>query len=129
VLHVVTAYKHLGGIVNIREDPFQECVHRASSAMSAYAPIAVKVFGSNRINISQRLSFMSSLVLSRLLFNVHVLVMFHTGLRKLNGPYMRTLRRILGVPRFEKSELSDYQVRESLGQPSIDCLVLRQRLM
>ena len=42
---------------------------------------------------------------------------------------MRTLRRILGVPRFEKSELSDYQVRESLGQPSIDYLVLCQRLM
>eukprot|EP00973_Karenia_brevis_P083234 11540318-Karenia_brevis.AAC.1 len=51
-------------------------------------------------------------------------------MRKLNGPYMRALRRIYGKPRFgDQGGPTDLQIRMSLGQPSIDCLRLKRRLM
>ena len=43
---------------------------------------------------------------------------------------MRGLRRILGAPRFsESNDYTDRQVREQLGQPSLDCIISRARLI
>jgi len=43
---------------------------------------------------------------------------------------MRALRRIAGESRFSKTnDLSDYQVRVKLNQPSLDCIVARRRLL
>jgi hypothetical protein len=77
---------------------------------------------------SLKLAFADSLVCSRLLFNVHVAVPTAKYLSILNGPYMRMLRRIFGEPRFERSAVSDFEVRRALGQPSIDCRVMSARL-
>jgi hypothetical protein len=69
-LYFVNSYKHLGGIVTIDDNPTQECVARASSAMSAYVPIVGNVFGNSHVSLAHKISFLVSLVLSRLLCNI-----------------------------------------------------------
>eukprot|EP00972_Heterocapsa_arctica_P009020 1327321-Heterocapsa_arctica.AAC.1 len=72
---------------------------------------------------------MSSLIGSRLFYNIHALTMTTVGLRHLNGPYMHILRLIAAVPRFSaECGVSDLDVRRQLGVPSIDFVVLRRRI-
>jgi hypothetical protein len=128
-LRVVEHYKHLGSIVCLSESLVYDAQHRCSSAMTSYAPISGRVFGSRCIPTHLKLHLMKSLVLSRLLFGAQpwmgsVLL----AIRKLNAVYMRVLRRIIGDVRFGKCRFSDFQVRETLNQPSIDCLLVRRRL-
>ncbi|CAK0834692.1 unnamed protein product, partial [Prorocentrum cordatum] len=68
MLHVVTQYRHLGS--------------------HAYGPIACKVFGSCVIERDMKFRFMQSLILSRLLYNAHVVVPTRRFLIVLNGVYM-----------------------------------------
>ena len=76
-----------------------------------------------------KIAFLRSLVLSRLTFNLHVCTMPIKAIRRLSGVYMRVLRRIAGDPRFSKVvALSDREVREKLGQPSLDCILMVARL-
>ena len=75
VLHVVDAYKHLGGHVTITSNLVPDAKHKASNAMSAYCPLATRVFGSRILSVWTKLHFMCSLILSRLLQNVHTWVM------------------------------------------------------
>ena len=42
---------------------------------------------------------------------------------------MRILRRVVGDPNFGEAKFNDLQVRELLGCPSLDCLLLRRRLL
>ena len=73
---------------------------------------------------------MNSLVMSRLLQNVHTWVMSPKALAQLNGVYMRVLRRIADRVRFDAScDSKDLEVRQMLSQPSNDCLVQRKRLL
>ena len=128
-LHVVPAYRHLGGIICSNCNIIPEINHRVTSAMASYVPIAGRVFGAAFVALHVRLSLMRSLVLSRLLFNVHTLTMSVAGLRKINGPYMRVLRSIAGERRFcEHNNIPDIEVRRMVGQPSIDSIVLQKRL-
>eukprot|EP00973_Karenia_brevis_P017885 2456427-Karenia_brevis.AAC.1 len=47
----------------------------------------------------------------------------------LNGMYMRVLRKISGQIRSGEHGPTDREVRESMGAPSIDCIMRRQRLL
>ena len=96
--------------------------------MQAYSPLAVKVFGSPEMPAGMKLWFMQSLVLSRLLFNAHVVVPSAAYLTCLNAVYMRVLRRITGDMRFSEDTVSDIEVRNKLGMPSIDCVLQQNRL-
>ena len=90
--------------------------------MAAYSPVAVKVFGSQFVTTEFKVTFMRSLVESRLFFNAHILVMSLRALRAMNGSYMRVVRRIADDVRFGKCEGNDMQARLSIGVPSIDCI-------
>jgi len=128
-LTVVSKYKHLGTITSMDGSPTQDATLRAASAMQAYGPLSSKIFGSNKIQLWLKLHFMSSLVLSRLLFQTQVWVPNAKASRTINGPYMRCLRRMCGAMRYSSDcALSDVQVRIKLMQPSIDCLLMRRRL-
>eukprot|EP00973_Karenia_brevis_P075128 10436683-Karenia_brevis.AAC.1 len=96
--------------------------------MAAYSPIAMKVFGSSHVGLNHKLHFMTSLVLSRLFFNVHILVLKARDLMKLNAVYMGVLRRIADDVRHGPTCYNDVQVRALLHQPLVDCLLLRARL-
>ena len=74
---VVEQYKHLGGIVCCYGNLQRQAVARPRSASAAYVPIALKVFGSPAIDVELKRTSIRSLVLSRLLFNVHTVV--HTA--------------------------------------------------
>lgn len=101
-LHVVTEYKHLGGV---------------TTDSGCIMP-----------EINQRVSLMRSLVVSRRLYNVQILTMTVAGLRRLNLPYMRSWRCIIGESRFSAScNLSDLEVQRSLGMPSVVLLVLQKQ--
>eukprot|EP00972_Heterocapsa_arctica_P011817 1731525-Heterocapsa_arctica.AAC.1 len=77
--------------------------------MSAYSPIAVKAFGSELISTILKLSFARSLILSRLLFNVHTTVPTARDTMAYNGVYMRVLRHIAGDARHGHAEYTDIQ--------------------
>ena len=130
LLNIVAKYKHLGSIVAMDSNDTYDAKLRSSSAMSAYCPLAAKVFGSCRINLWLKLLFMHALVLTRLLYQVCLWGNKPKPFRLLNCVYMRCLRRIAGDCRFGASDtLSDLQVRQKLVQPSLDCLISRRRLL
>ena len=110
-------------------DTFANTRHRVSSALAAYTPLAYKTFGSGILSVTYKLSFLRSLVLSRLLFAVHTLLPTGRDLKAMNGCYMRGLRRIAGAPRFSSDcNITDRQMRAQVHQPSLDCIILRLRL-
>ena len=127
-VHVVDSYKHLGIFTAIGGHGFKDTLHRVASAMSAYAPLSVKVFGSAQIDSAQKVSFMRSLIESKLFFNIHVTVVSARSLKALNTAYMRVVRRIVDHVRFGPSEVTDLQARMLLGVPSVDCILCRGRL-
>ena len=99
--------------------------------MSIYFPLSSKIFGSCRIHRDIRMRLFSCLVISRLLYNVHVWsVLPRSAYEKLNAVYMKGLRRIAGMMRF-KSTGHGYneQVRRELDAPSLQCLIVRRRLL
>jgi len=102
-----------------------------SSAMAAYVPLARKVFGALAISRKVRLHLFNSLVMSRLIYNVHT---WSTITRQmyvqLNAVYMRGLRRIADQCRYsaKSSTLTDHQVRLMLGAQSFQCLISQRRL-
>jgi len=58
---------------------------RARAAIEAIAPLALRVFGTAAIELGLKLSFLWSLVQSRLVFNQHVVVPSIDGLRHALG--------------------------------------------
>eukprot|EP00973_Karenia_brevis_P035036 4831202-Karenia_brevis.AAC.1 len=96
--------------------------------MSAYVPLASKLFGSNVIDAALKFNLCASLIESRLLFNLHVRCLRTRELSKINAVYMRVVHRIGGTMRFDKDAISDLEARRLLNAPSVDCLLLRQRL-
>ena len=122
-------YKHLGTFVTTTGGQVHDAQHRATSAVTAYCPLASKVFGSKYVGEWLKIHFMTSLVMSRLLRNTHLWIPEPKSMRKLNAVYMRVLRRIADCCRFDGTTgANDLQVREKLGQPSIDCLLAKARL-
>ena len=76
------------------------------------------------------LVFLRSVILSTLTFNVHVRVSCSKAFATINCVYMRVLRRIAGEMRFSSDgNATDLEVRIKLNQPSLDCLMLRARLL
>lgn len=124
---IVDQYRHLGGVVCCDGNVQPDAVAKTTSAMSAYVPIALKVFGSPAISIALKFVFMASLVMSRLLFNVHIIVPTPRYIKTINSVYMRILRRIGNSMRFQRCE-KDIEVRRRLKAPSIECVLARARL-
>ena len=126
-VNIVDKYKHLGGCVCSDANVQPEAVARARSATSAYVPIVMKVFGSSGLDVALKLVFLWALVMSRLLFNVHIIVPTPRFIKTVNFVYMRVLRRTAGCMRFKRCE-SDLEVRRRLKVPSMECLLARARL-
>jgi hypothetical protein len=128
VLTAVSSYKHLGSSTQSNGSNMQFVMKRSSLALSAYVPIASKVFGARNIDRHLKLSLYNSLVESRLLFNCHVRIFKSRELLKLSAVYMRVVRRMSGQMRFDASSISDIEVRKAFNVPSIDCIVIRKKL-
>ena len=71
-LCIVDQYKHLGSTVAKDGGLVPEARMRATSAMCAYAPIAQSVFGAKSIEPFFRVQLAYSVVVSRLVYNVHI---------------------------------------------------------
>ena len=93
LLRIVECFKHLGTCVDCLGVSPANTQIRTKPALSAYAPLAFKFFGSALISDALRLNFFSSLVVSRLFFNAHISVLTSTTIRRLNAVYMRGLRK------------------------------------
>jgi hypothetical protein len=133
-LRIVGEYKHLGSVIDNVGTALQDVPIRCSAAMVTYSPLAKKVFGAIRIQRAVRMRLFSSLVVSRLIYNVHTWSNITGAMySKLNSVYMRGLRRIADRLIFSaKSALaagSDQLVRDVLGAPSLHCLIVQKRLM
>ena len=64
LISVVDSYKHVGSFVDCSAGLFKEARHRSNAGMSAYAPIATRVFGSSAISVKRRIALGTSLVIS-----------------------------------------------------------------
>eukprot|EP00972_Heterocapsa_arctica_P108574 15988393-Heterocapsa_arctica.AAC.1 len=126
-IRVVTSYKHLGLVIAADGSLHLDALHKKSAAMQAYGPLATKVFGSPVVPLDLKMCFFWSLVLSRLLYNAHVLVPAMRYVRVLSSVYMRVVRRVFASPRFGPDD-SDLTVRRRFRLPSVDCLLRRARL-
>ena len=114
-LTVVQTYKHLGSKTSVRGDCFENTQVRTNSAMKAFSPLATKFFGSDSIERHHRISMMISLILSRLLFHVHITVPTIRDMKAFNAVHMRVLRRIIGDMRFSADVVhTDRRVRDIL---------------
>ena len=127
-VNLVSSYKHLGCEVYTSGSNMLFAKSRASKALSANVPIATRLFGSPWVSTSVKRSFQNSLCNSRLFFNAHVRVLTPKELRILNSSYMKVLRRIAGMVRFNGSQPADVVVRELMNAPSVDCIIMKMRL-
>jgi exonuclease III len=133
-LRVVRKYIHLGSGLDNHCNPSPDVQIRTSSAMAAFAPISKKVFGNPRVARMVRMRLLMSLVVSRLLYNVHVWsCVTQAAYNRLNSVYMRGLRRIADKTKFDAVSAhangSDSYVRTLLGAPSLQCILLQRRLL
>ena len=62
------------------------------------------------------------------IFNTHTLALSPAGMKKLDKPYMRAVRKIAGVPLHAAGQASHAVARGMLKAPSVDCLIARARL-
>ena len=132
-LRVVRKYVHLGSGIDENCSAWPDVQIRTSSAMAAYAPISKKVFGNPRLSRGLRMRLWMSLVISRLLYNVHVWsVLSQSMYTRLNSVYMRALRRIAGRSCYDATSAhrggTDAAVRLELGASSLQCLLMQRRL-
>ena len=126
---IVREYKHLGAIVEQGGGLVKEARNRESAALGAFAPLASRLFGAKAIGRTRRVNLAKSLVISRLLYNVHVWSEVKGEARNiLNGTFMRTWRRVAGDPKIKERQYSDFEVREMLGIPSLDNMIRKRRL-
>ena len=71
-LFISNSYKHLGSHVTIDGNLVPEATHRVSAANGAFAPIAFKILGNTTLSLKCRVKLAWSLVMSTLLYDVHV---------------------------------------------------------
>ena len=64
MVHVVPHYKHLGSIVDNDHRCNADTLARVHSAMGAYSPVAITVFGDTKFSVQVRLLLARSLVFS-----------------------------------------------------------------
>jgi len=129
-LNVVDRYKHLGTIIDISGSYVPEARSRVRSAMSSFGHLATRVLGNKHISLKRRINLAWSLVMSRLFFNTQIWSPIDSKtLSILNAMHMRVWRRVVGQPCYEKSEMSNLQIRQKLGVPSLDCHLRQKRLL
>ena len=103
--------------------------HRHNACMQSYVPIAHSVLENCCFRVRDRVNLARSLCFSRLLFNVHVWSSLSPwAVRRLNGGYMRVLRRIAGQPKYKAGQWTDEKVRVCLSMPEIMCYISQNRL-
>ena len=92
-VRVLDNYVHLGSTMG---DDNADVERRHNACMQSYAPIAQSVFGNCCFRMRDRVNTARSLCFSRRLFLVHVWSYLSPwAARRLNGGYMRMLRRIV----------------------------------
>jgi lactam utilization protein B len=128
-LRIVNEYKHLGVYLNVTGISWKLVTHHVSSAQTAYTPIEFKVFGTQHLSARHKKLCCDSLVMSRLMFNLHIVTPTVRHMRKLASVYHRVLRRICDDPRFSGNvKFSDFEVRAQLQVMPIDALMMKARL-
>ena len=75
-LRVVHCYKHLGSWVHADAQPRHTIRARLTSARQSWGPLVRPLFRKRAVPLHTKLQIFNSLVVSRLLFNTHVLVRF-----------------------------------------------------
>ena len=133
-LHVTTAYKHLGSIISMDGSLVPDANHRASLALNAFAPLAMKLFGCSRISVAIRMEFFETLINSRLLYGTELWTVngpsSHVAVQRINKVYMQVARRICDCARYGQSACaSDLEVRRKLSISAIEVRLRKRRLM
>ena len=128
-VNIVKTYKHLGGIIEENGNMFPEIQNRCRSAMNSFAPLA-KLIGSKHVNLRRRVNLSHSLIMSKLLFNSQTWEKLGKRPRQtLNNMYMKAWRRVVNDPRYQKTRMTDVQVRQMLQVASLDCALRKRRLL
>ena len=96
-LRIVEAYKHLGRYTASSGRMTKEVAYRCGSAAAATAAIMRRVFATKGLPVKDRAHVSQACVVSRLLHGAGTwLTLSPAQGRKVQGQYMRPLRRIAG---------------------------------
>ena len=119
----------MGSVLHSSGSLCAEIAHRCTSFVSAYRPIAGKVFRNNLFTEDVRA--MHSLLMSRLLYNIggaHRVT--STDVRKVSAQYMRVCRDIAKMRNtaIERSGKPDREVLKHLGLPTMSSVIRVNRL-
>ena len=128
-LSIVQAYKHLGNHIDVTGSVVPDARHKVDVALTAYAPLAVKLFSARDVSYWLKFLFVTSLIHSRLFFNALTVTATPAYIKILNKAYMRVLRRCTGHMLFDDNEISDVAVRVQASAPSVDCILRRKRML
>ena len=97
--------------------------------MAAYSPIAIRVFGAPHIRLALKLFFVTSFVLSRCNFNIHIFDPEPFLIKRLNRVHLRVVRRIANkINGVNECLCTNQEARRIIGVPSIDCILTRARI-
>ena len=132
IVHTVTSYRHVGGVVESDGRMRTEIVARISSASAALAKLR-RPLANRCLPVPVRMRLVASLVWSRLLFGAASWTLVDAWCwKKLHAFYMQVLRQVAG--RTWKFKVgggvypTDAEVLGMLDAPSIQCLVQQARL-
>ena len=127
---LVTAYKHLGAMLDARCSTRPEILNRAASADAAYLPIRARCFQNERLPRQPRSWILEPDILSRVSFNSGVWQPMSAGEQKLyRGTYMRYVRGCMPpTTRSRESGLRDETVCALLGRHPPDFALQLQQL-
>ena len=101
-VRVVAKCAHLGSVLTPCGNDVPLARARAKASMEAYGPLSLRVFGALHLPQAIRLQLLSVLVYTRLLFNIHIVDLSINALRIVGRTYNRAMRRVAGVPRFQR---------------------------
>ena len=131
VVHVVDAYKHVGTTICSEAGWTKEILARCSSGMSAYVPLASKVFGCQLLTPELRISLARSLVESRVFLHAGLWPQLpQTARARLEDTYLRPMRMIAGACKGAGVwKIPNEKILQDLGRPSLDNRLSAARLL
>ena len=129
-LIIVPRYKHLGGFVDPTGDHTTEAHNRNAKMTAKLVLISNPVLGAAQISMATKTRLAASILVSTLVYNVHVWTVFAGKPRRIiNSAYMKIWRRIANLHwKGKSSGIKDVTLRIELQVKSIDCVVRRRRL-
>lgn len=126
-VQLVSAYRHLGGLLHHTGDQHAEIRRRTGIAHQAFNQNRKVIFQNSKIEISKRCELFEMLVLSKYLYGADTwIAMDSRTMNKFHASILKLYRRLMG--KRDQWQTSDEEVLDALRLPCPEDLLRRARL-